>query len=297
MEEFMPHSRFLALRWLLAAVPLLVVAGCGKSEPTGKETATPPGQRPAVQIADPSPPKVTPAIPVSTSGTDQARLQQSFKKAVLFDVPDGEQRPPDLTCAGKNVAKIYESVANKLWDDINLLSPDGKILDFQAHIKTDLGTVVIQLYPDKAPNHVRNFIALARAGYYDGLPFHRAYRYQPKEGDKSKPLAFLETGCPKGTGEIGYGSIGYWLAPEIDAQLKHEEGAVGAWHSEALETAACKFYITLTPMPLWDGGFTIFGKVTQGLDVARTINSRPVHMDDFGDRPVDPVLIREIKIH
>src|SRR5262249_47435071 len=93
------------------------------------------------------------------------------------------------------------------------------------------------------------------------------------------------------------GSIGYWLKPELCDKVIHEEGTVGAWHAEEVETAACKFYITLSKAPWMDGNWTVFGKVTQGLDVARKILEGPVRRDDeFRDRPQHPVVIRSVTI-
>src|SRR5207249_10224074 len=98
-----------------------------------------------------------------------------------------------------------------------------------------------------------------------------------------KTFAYLEGGCPRGTGEVGYGSIGYWLRPEFSDMAKHEVGSIGAWHAEDPESAACRFYITLCPAPWMDGKYTVFGKIVQGLDVADTINKKPVHDDEFKD--------------
>ena len=223
----------------------------------------------------------------------------SFKDAVLFDPPEGEQRPPDRTAAGKNVGALFEEIAGQegapgLWDRIALTTPDGKRLRYTAHLKTDLGTIAIDLYAQSAPNHVRNFIALARAGYYNGLPFHRSLH---KEVD-GQTLAYLEAGCPLGTGAFGIGSIGYWLKPEISATLTHDDGTVGAVRGEAADSAACKFYISLTKAPGMDGSYTIFGKISTGLDIAHAINKRPsVEDDDLSDRPREPVVIREVTIH
>lgn len=221
-----------------------------------------------------------------------------FAEAVIREPsPEGEARPPDATVTGKNVPALLHKIAGTkdadgLWDRIHFFTPEGKKIRYTAHLKTDQGIIQIELLGDQAPNHVRNFIALSQAGYYDGLPFHRSVR---KEIAK-KPWSYIEAGCPKGTGEVGYGSIGYWLKPELSDTLEHEEGTVGAWHSEDIETAACKFYVTLARSPWMDGAFTIFGKIVGGLDVARTINSQPVHDDELGDRPVNPVVIRAVTI-
>jgi hypothetical protein len=113
-----------------------------------------------------------------------------FKDAVLFEPPEGEQRPPDKTLAGKNVGALFEEIAGHdgaagLWDTIPWTTAEGKRLRYTALLKTDLGTITIALFADSAPNHVRNFIALARAGYYNGLPFHRSLNKQAPE----QPLA------------------------------------------------------------------------------------------------------------
>lgn len=260
---------------------VLTVAGCNqKSAPENSEAKAP-------------------AIKASRSAQADDRLHQPFMDAVYLEPPEGQLRPPDKTKAGKNVAKIYEIIAGRdgvggLWDQIKFASPDGKRINYVADIKTDLGNIRIEFFPDIAPNHVRNFLALAKAGYYDGLEFDRSV-YEELPGEKGTFLEYLEAGCPLGTADPGYGSIGYWLKPEVSDQVKHEAGTVGAWHAEEVETAACKFYITLDKAPWMDGNWTVFGKVTQGLDVARAIRSRPVRKDEK-DRPEHPVVIRAVEV-
>jgi peptidyl-prolyl cis-trans isomerase B (cyclophilin B) len=175
---------------------------------------------------------------------------------------------------------------------VKFVSPAGKDLQYTATIKTKLGDVVILLSPKASPNHVRNFVALARAGYYNGLCFDRAERTQVE----GKEFECLYAGCPEGSGDAGLGSIGYWMKPELNPKLEHMPGTVGAYHEEDVETAACKFYITLSPAPHKDGAFSVFGRVTQGLDVLRAIRGRPVHPDDFKDRPVEPVVMESVTI-
>jgi peptidyl-prolyl cis-trans isomerase B (cyclophilin B) len=263
----------------------VVAVGCTQQEPDQSKTPV----LPAVVAATPNTPPADP------------RLHQPFLEAVLLEPPEGQDqlRPPDQTKAGKNVAKLYEAVVGKdgvggLWDQVKFVSPAGKRLAYTATIDTELGKITIELWPDVAPNHVRNFVALARAGYYDGLEFDRTVN--EKIGDaKDDFLEYLEAGCPLGTADPNYGSIGYWLKPELNEQVKHEAGTIGAWHAEEVETAACKFYITLDKAPWMDGNWTIFGKITQGLDVARAIRARPVRADEK-DRPVHPVVMRAVTI-
>jgi len=278
---------------LAGAAALLVLAGCARERP-----------RPAAQVAEtpaqvagqqPAPRK-DPGGPLSAE--DVARLNQPFKDAVLLEPPtDSDLRPPDLTCTGKNVAKLFQTIAGKdnkggLWDQVQLVGPQNKAIRYRAVLTTPLGEIHIDLYPEAAPNHVRSFIALAKAGYFDGLPIYRSVR----ETEGEIVSAYVESGCPKGTGEVGYGSIGYWLKPEIQGNpLIHEAGAVGAWHLQELESAACRFYITAEKMPQMDGAFTVFGKVSRGLDLVRTINVKPVE-DKTTFRLKEPVPIQSVVI-
>jgi len=222
-------------------------------------------------------------------------MHQPFNVAVVAE-PPGIQELPEQTMTGKSVGKLYTEVV-ALWDKIQYATPEGKRLAYKATLDTELGPIDIELRPDLAPNHVRSFIALAKVGYFDGLVFERTVSEKSDTG-KGESLEFIEGGCPRGTGELNLGSIGYWLKPELVPTAKHEEGTVGCWHGEERDTAACKFYITLTRAPAMDGIFTVFGKVTRGLEVARAIRARPVHPDDVtGERPLNPVVIRSVTIH
>src|SRR5262249_46382747 len=153
--------------------------------------------------------------------------------------------------------------------------PDGKRLAYSATMATEMGPIEMTFFPDAAPNHVRNFIALAQVGYFDGLVFERTV-HDKSDADPGSKVELIEGGCPAGTGDPGFGSIGYWLKPEINEQLHHEEGSIGAYHDEDPGTAACRFYVTLGPAPVMDGSYTIFGKVTQGLDVVHRIATQRV---------------------
>lgn len=235
----------------------------------------------------------------STLAQREPRLHQAMKEAVTFEPPDEQLRPPDETHAKKSVGKIFDAIVGKdgvggLWDQVLFVTADGKRLRYAAILKTDLGDLHLELWPEVAPNHVRNFVALARAGYFNGLPFHRAVSQQLD----GKSLTYLEAGCPMGTGEIGYGSIGYWLKPEYSDET-HVEGTVGASHAEEPDTAACKFYVTLGKAPYLDKHFTVFGQVTRGLDVARKVFALPTRQEpDSGesDQPEKPVVIRRVII-
>jgi peptidyl-prolyl cis-trans isomerase B (cyclophilin B) len=243
---------------------------------------------------------VTPANKENSDGKhseSDARLHQPFAEATHQEPPLDWQRPPDTTMAGKSVGKLYTEVV-RIWDSIRFVADDRKRIAYRATLETDLGNIDITLQPDLAPNHVRNFLALAQVGYYDGLVFERIVH------DELEPNSYLDlivAGCPLGTGQIGYGSIGYWMKPEFNPQAVHEEGTLGALHGIEADTAACRFYITLCKAPMLDGNYTVFGKLTQGLDVARRIFEQPVRRDDedpeWDGRPLKPIVIKRVTIH
>jgi cyclophilin family peptidyl-prolyl cis-trans isomerase len=230
------------------------------------------------------------------------RLTQPFAEATRQDPPPGAPRPPDTTAAGKSVGKLYTDVV-RLWKDVPFVSSAGKRLQYTATIDTDLGTVEMALLSEVAPNHVRNFVALARAGYYDGLQFDRIrHEVSDAKGHEGEVLDMVEGGGPLGADDAEeHDSIGYWLKPETDAKVVHDEGSVGAVRGEELDSAACKFYIILGKPPAeLDGNYTVFGKVTGGLDVVRKIHQQPVVEveDEIGySRPLKPVVIRKVTIH
>jgi peptidyl-prolyl cis-trans isomerase B (cyclophilin B) len=277
-----------ALVWLAAGLLGLGGAGCGKSSDA-------PARSGVAEEATAEFPHAAPASPAAA-----ARLHRSFLQATR-KLPPPDQRPPDRTRTGKSVGKLYSEVV-RLWDTIRFAAPDGTRIGYAATLATDLGDIEIALNPDLAPNHVRNFIALARVGYYDGLVFDRVDE-EDGVADDGKPIHYegLQAGCPLGEGSPANNSIGYWLNPEFDRAATHEEGTVGACHGlHEADTAACKFYITLCRAPYLDGKYTVFGKVTRGLDVARKIFVQPalIEDDDGGShRPLNPVVIRKVTIH
>jgi cyclophilin family peptidyl-prolyl cis-trans isomerase len=239
--------------------------------------------------------KTTPAEPEACVPVDP-RMQQSFAEATRKDPPADGQRPPDVTLTGKSVGKLYSEVVNS-WDTYQLVNSKGNLLNCTATLETEMGTIEITLRPDLAPNHVRNLIALTQLGYYDGLVFERTVHARSQEQPENE-VELIEAGCPLGTGDLGCGSLGYWLKPEFTNE-PHEAGTVGACHGAEPDTAACRFYITLNKAPILDGNFTVFGKVTKGLDIARKIYSLPVRNDTEypeGDRPQKPVVIRKVTI-
>jgi peptidylprolyl isomerase len=287
----------------------LTLTGCSKqpvpSEQAGgtpQKTLDQPATERAGSVSDGGVPSLT--LPARSAADGEAK-HEPFAKATRGgdDPPANSNPPPDVTVSGKPVFKIYKEVLT-LWDAIRFATPEGKPIRYSAILETDFGNIEIALRPDLAPNHVRNFVALARAGYYDGLFFDRICHDETEvEPGKMQLFDSIEAGCPLGNGDPGNGSIGYWLKPEFpaaDAKVTHEPGTVGACRGMEEDSAACRFYITLCDAPFLDGNFTVFGKVTRGLDVARIMAKQPTqeHEQNVAGslRPDKPIKIKKVTI-
>jgi cyclophilin family peptidyl-prolyl cis-trans isomerase/HEAT repeat protein len=126
----------------------------------------------------------------------------------------------------------------------------------RVSLQTEKGEIVIQLFGDDAPNTVRNFITLAKRGYYDNLAFHRVV-----------PNFVIQDGCPRGD---GWGGPGYTIRCEINRK-HYVTGAVGMALS-GKDTGGSQFFVTHSPQPHLDGRYTVFGQVVQGMDVVDSID-------------------------
>lgn len=294
------HRSWKALRGLGLA-GLIGLAGCGKSaEPAKTENAAEPAA-PVAAIPGPattSPPE-TPYTPVPLTPPPAAatpRLDTPFAEATTTESYPGAQPPPMTTAAGQPTAKLHAAV-REVWPTIKLTDADEHPSGIVVTLDTEAGPVEITLFPDIAPNHVRNFLALAQVGYYNGLTFERIIRVDDvaDNGTKRK-VEVLTAGCPAGDGEPAHGHLGYFLKREPQSLL-HEEGAVGFVREDNPNSACCRIYICLTPAPIMDGHFTAFGKVTGGLDVLKGIAARPVkHLTNYPDNelPQVPVKLKSV---
>jgi cyclophilin family peptidyl-prolyl cis-trans isomerase/HEAT repeat protein len=125
-----------------------------------------------------------------------------------------------------------------------------------ATIRTSKGQIIIELFPQEAPITVDSFITLARKGFFDGVPFHRVV-----------PNFVIQGGDPRGDGE---GGPGYQIRCEVNT-LPYTRGAVGMALS-GKDTGGSQFFITHSPQPHLDGGYTVFGQVVEGMDVVDRIS-------------------------
>ncbi len=128
--------------------------------------------------------------------------------------------------------------------------------NLQARIKTKRGDIVFTFYPNDAPNTVAAFVKLARAGFYDGLTFHRV-----------EPNFVIQGGCPLGTGT---GDAGYKLREEFNGR-PHVAGTVAMARAQSPNSAGSQFYICLADARFLDRQYTVFGQVTSGMDAVKAV--------------------------
>jgi cyclophilin family peptidyl-prolyl cis-trans isomerase len=131
---------------------------------------------------------------------------------------------------------------------------------YTATITTDEGDIVIELYADKAPATVNNFVFLAREGFYDGVTFHRVIGGFMAQG-----------GDPTGSGR---GGPGYRFADEFHPALKHDGPGMLSMANAGPNTNGSQFFITYRDTPHLDGKHAVFGRVVKGMDVVGAIPER-----------------------
>ena len=129
-------------------------------------------------------------------------------------------------------------------------------MSLTAVFATDRGQIKVELYADKAPLTVASFVNLARKGFYDGLNFHRVI-----------PDFMIQGGCPQG---VGTGGPGYKFEDEANNGVPHERGVLSMANAGP-NTNGSQFFITHIKTDWLDGKHTVFGKVTEGLDVVDAV--------------------------
>jgi peptidyl-prolyl cis-trans isomerase B (cyclophilin B) len=148
---------------------------------------------------------------------------------------------------------------SKQWSSPPAMQIDPK-KKYKAHMETDKGTMVIELFADKTPKTVNNFVFLAREGYYDGVIFHRVINNFMVQG-----------GDPTGT---GMGGPGYKFGDEFHPSLKHDKQGILSMANAGPGTNGSQFFITHLPTPHLDNRHSVFGQVVEGLDVLMSIPAR-----------------------
>ncbi len=158
--------------------------------------------------------------------------------------------------------------------------------DEVAVVKTNLGTMVLEFWPDVAPGHVENFKKLAKKGFYDGTAFHRVIKnFMIQGGD---PL----TKDDANEARWGTGDPGYKIKAEFNNK-KHVRGVLSMARSQDPDSAGSQFFICHGSPGFLDGKYTAFGKLIKGDDVLEKIATTETQP---GDRPVKRVNVESVKI-
>lgn len=160
--------------------------------------------------------------------------------------------------------------------------PSGTpVLDEEiAVFETDYGTFKIALYPDIAPRHVANFKRRINEKFYDGVGFHRVIANEMVQGGDPQT---------RGGGNRSLWGMGDEKLEKIPAEFStrpYKKGTVGAARTNDPNSASTQFFITLGPAPQWDGKYTVFGEVIQGINNLQIMSNAPVEGDKVKDLPV-----------
>jgi cyclophilin family peptidyl-prolyl cis-trans isomerase len=149
--------------------------------------------------------------------------------------------------------------------------------DHKAVLHTDQGEITINLFEEKVPKTVNNFVFLAKQGFYNGVIFHRVI------------MNFMaQTGDPTGTGS---GGPGYQFKDEFHEDLKHNKPGIVSMANAGPNTNGSQFFITHVPTPWLDGKHSVFGEVEDGMDVVYAIPPR-----DPSDPDAPAVRIESVEI-
>ncbi len=183
---------------------------------------------------------------------------------------------PEKSRNGKSIADLKKKVQES-WDKI-VFKKDGKPVNYIVTFATDAGDIEVEMWPDVAPNHCRSFIALAQAGFYDGLIFHRVI-----------PGFMIQGGCPLGSGT---GGPGYCVKQEFNDK-SHVRGVLSMARAQPVDSAGSQFFLCVDKATFLDKNYTAFGKVLKGMEAADKIVSAD---RDGRDRPFEPVTIKSSKV-
>lgn len=146
---------------------------------------------------------------------------------------------------------------------------------YSVQFDTNFGEINVELFPDRAPKHCKNIVALSKIGFYDGLTFHRVI-----------PGFVIQGGCPEGNGT---GGPGYKVEAEFN-DYPHEAGVLSMARAQDPNSAGSQFFICLDKVPYLDNQYTVFGKTSDAasLDVVKEIGATKTGP---GDRPIEGVVI------
>lgn len=183
----------------------------------------------------------------------------------------GEIKP-----AGESKENVKKT---ELIGEKNMATGEKKAKLTTATIKTNMGEIVIELFADKAPKTVANFVTLAEKGFYDGVIFHRVI-----------PNFMIQGGDPTGTGR---GGPGYTFADEFNPELNHSKAGMLSMANAGPNTNGSQFFITVAPTEWLNNKHAVFGKVIEGMDLVVKM-SKVATLP--GDQPKDKIIMEKVTI-
>jgi len=219
-----PWPAYVAAGLVLVAIVVLVVVGLRRD------------RAPATELE------------VSEPAATATRAEQQEENDVMNDNPE---RNPDMPSDVAARNGMYSAPPSMQIDTSKI---------YFATFETEKGDIVVELFADRAPKTVNNFVFLAREGFYDGTMFHRVI-----------PDFMAQGGDPSGSGT---GGPGYSFPDEFDSSLKHDGPGVLSMANAGPNTNGSQFFLTFAATPWLDGRHTVFGKVAEGLDVLSSISIR-----------------------
>jgi cyclophilin family peptidyl-prolyl cis-trans isomerase len=155
-----------------------------------------------------------------------------------------------------------------------------RMAETKAVIETKFGNMVVRFFPDVAPNHVNNFIELAKKGFYDGTTFHRVI-----------PGFMIQGGDPNSKDpdnpRLGMGGPGYTVKAEFNNR-PHKRGTLSMARAADPDSAGSQFFICVADAPFLDRQYTVFGEVVSGMDVGDKIVNQP---RDAADKPDERIVM------
>jgi len=150
--------------------------------------------------------------------------------------------------------------------------------DTKAVLETKFGNITLKFFPDVAPGHVKNFIELAKKGFYDGTAFHRVipgFMIQGGDPNSKKPDKRMH----------GQGGPGYTIKAEFNAR-PHKRGTLSMARAQNPDSAGSQFFICVKDSAFLDRQYTVFGEVESGMEAVDKIVSQP---RDPNDNPIDRI--------
>lgn len=205
-------------------------------------------------------------------------MRHLFHATLIVLIAFGAQAQTKTTTT-KTTKKTTKTASSK---EKKMANGEDKV----AVLHTGDGDMTIRFFPDVAPNHVKNFLALAEKGFYNGTKFHRII-----------PGFMIQGGDPNtktdNTSSWGTGGSGSNVNAEFNS-ISHKRGIVSMARSASPNSASSQFFIVVKDSPFLDRQYTAFGQVTKGMDVAdKIVNAQ---RDQSNDRPFKPVAIKSITV-